>query len=261
MLKKTKDKYNLGTQLYLQDNLSLTQISKQLKMNRGRFTEYLKYQNISITNKQNISSIYSNIFKKINTEEKAYWLGFLYADGYVSLNTNHIELTLATRDNQHVKQFGKFINFKGAIQSNDIRTRISFRNKEMHDDLIKLGCVPKKSMKLSFPNYNQVPQSLMKHFVRGYIDGDGYIGIHCHGFGRVSITCGSKKFILGLINEMNWKTKPIRKDKRSNALNCEWGGYYVYDMLKSLYKDASVYLDRKHQKFIEIENAVLSQIS
>lgn len=258
MLKQTKDKYDLGKQMYLQDNLSLTQISKQLKIHRGRFADYLRQQNISITNKHNTSNIYSDIFEKIDSEEKAYWLGFLYADGCVSLNTNHIELALATCDSKHIEKFGKFLNFQGSIQSDSIRTRISFRNKVMHNDLIKLGCIPQKSMKMSFPNYNQVPQSLMIHFVRGYIDGDGYIGIHCHGFGRIGITCGSKEFVLDLINEMNWRMKPITKDKRSNALNCEWGGYYVTDMLRSLYEDASVYLDRKYQKFIEIENAVLS---
>lgn len=43
----------------------------------------------------------------------------------------------------------------------------------MHDDLIKHGCIPNKSLKLKFPT--TVPDKLIRHFVRGYFDGDGSI--------------------------------------------------------------------------------------
>lgn len=207
MLKKTIDKYEYAKQLYTQKNMSLTQIAKKLKINRGRLSEYLKQQGFVITNQQNTSNMNTYVFEKIDTEEKAYWLGFLYADGYVSFDTNHIELSLATCDSAHVFKFGEFLNFDGTIQTNDIRTRISFRSKKIHDDLIKLGCIPQKSLISKFPNYNQVPKHLMIPFIRGYIDGDGYLGMHTNGFGRFSITCGSKSFILGLIKEMGWREK------------------------------------------------------
>ena len=261
LLEQTKEKYELGKKLYIQDNLSLTQISKQLKIHRGRFTEYIKAQGINVTNKQNESQIYSDIFEMIDTEEKAYWLGFLYADGYVGAETNHIEIALAKKDIEHIKKFAKFINYDGKILNDDIRTRITFRNKKMHSDLIKLGCIPNKSLLITFPTKEQIPKHLLRHFVRGFIDGDGYIGIHANGFGRFSLTCGSKQFIEDLISNMNWIKRKIHKDKRSNALSIEWAGHYVCDMLDELYENSSVYLDRKYKKYIEIKNAVLSQIS
>lgn len=261
LLEQTIQKYELGKNLYRQGNLSLTQISKQLGIHRGRFTEYIKRQGVDVVNKQNESQSYSDVFERIDTEDKAYWLGFLYADGYVGLETNHIEIALASKDVNHIKKFAEFINYGGKILKDDIRARISFRDKKMHSDLIKLGCTPKKSLILHFPDEAQVPKYLVKHFVRGFVDGDGYIGMHRNGFGRMSVTCGSKQFIDDLILKMNWRQNKIHKDKRSDALSVEWAGNYVCDMLCELYKGSSIYLDRKYKRFIEIENAVLSQIS
>ena len=45
----------------------------------------------------------------------------------------------------------------------------------MFNDLIKQGCVPNKSLILTFPNKYQVPKNLINHFIRGYFDGDGSI--------------------------------------------------------------------------------------
>lgn len=261
MLEKTEEIYRKGKELYLEGNLSLTQISKELHIHKGRFTDYLKKQSVQIVNKQNCHESYSSIFEKIDTEEKAYWLGFLYADGFVGNKTNHIEIALATKDASHIEKFANFINFTGRLLVDDKRARITFRDKKMHDQLIKLGCTPNKSLTLQFPHESQVPAILRKHFVRGYIDGDGYIGMHVNGFGRLGITCGSEEFICSLTSEMNWRVKTISKDKRSNALSIEWSGYYVCDMLNELYNDASIYLDRKYKRYIEIENAVLSRIS
>ena len=113
MLKSTIEKYEQGKELYITQELSLTQIAKILKIHRGRFAEYLKKQGNIIVNKQNENERFSHIFETINSEEKAYWLGFLYADGYVGSNTNHIELALQIDDAQHIQKFAEFINFTG----------------------------------------------------------------------------------------------------------------------------------------------------
>lgn len=261
MLKETQEKYEKGKEIYLEGNLSLTQISKQLKIHRGRFTEYLKKQGLIIINKQNTNNRYSDVFSVVDTEEKAYWLGFLYADGCVSPKTTNIELALATKDLKHIEKFIKFVNHEGQINVNEVRARVGFRDKQMHSDLIKQGCLPNKSLIIQFPTEEQVPKHLIKHFVRGFLDGDGYIGMHTNGFGRIGITCGSKQFIDDLVLKMNWRKNKIHKDERSKALNIEWAGYYVCDMLTDLYENSSVYLDRKYEKYIEIKNAVLSRIS
>lgn len=209
----TKVKYEECKKLYLNNNMSLTQISKLMKVNRGRLSNYLKQQGVEVVNRQNESDINSNIFSVVDSEEKAYWLGFLYADGYVSSIDNHIEIGLSSIDLEHIKKFAKFINFQGEIQANDKRARISFRNKKMHEDLVSLGCLPNKSLIISFPNEEQMSKDLVPHFVRGYIDGDGYIGIHKNGFGRWGLTCGSINFLKELTFKTGWREKKILKTK------------------------------------------------
>ena len=258
-MKQNIDLYEQGKKIYVEKQWSLTKIAQLLHISRGRLSTYLKQQNIEVVNRQNTHTIISNIFEVIDSEEKAYWLGFLYADGYVSSTTNHIELTLGLKDYEHVLKFGEFIGYQGSIRKDDKRVRLSFQDKEMHQDLIDKGCVPNKSLVLTFPSENIVPKYLIYHFVRGYIDGDGYIGIHTNNFGRLSITCGSVVFIKELIKVMQWREKSIRKDKRSNAYNVEWAGLYVTNMLEQLYNDANVYLNRKQERYLQIKNAVLGQ--
>lgn len=116
------------------------------------------------------------IFDKIDTEEKAYWLGFLYADGSVGSKEDKIELSLAACDYNHIQKFKDFIGLDNKISYRKKQNayRYSFRDKTFKEVLIKQGCVPKKSLILTFPTIDQVPVELIRHFIRGYFDGDGY---------------------------------------------------------------------------------------
>ena len=117
-----------------------------------------------------------NHFEKIDTEEKAYWLGFLYADGSVGSKENKIELGLAEKDLSQVEKFKQFIGLDNKIsyRKNTKSYRSSFRSQKCKQDLISQGCVPKKSLILTFPTEQQVSHSLICHFMRGYFDGDGW---------------------------------------------------------------------------------------
>ena len=119
------------------------------------------------------------IFETIDTEEKAYWLGFLYADGSVGSTDNRIELGLAEKDLKQIEKFKNFIGIPNKIsyRATSKSYRYTFKSIPCKTDLIKQGCVPKKSLILKFPTKEQVPQDLIKHFIRGFFDGDGCISI------------------------------------------------------------------------------------
>jgi len=94
-------------------------------------------------------------FERIDTEEKAYWLGFLYADGSV----HHINLTIALQrsDEEHLKLFLKHLESENGVYQHDNTyvykgetknryfSSISISSAKIVEDLTKLGCFPQKT--------------------------------------------------------------------------------------------------------------------
>ena len=193
-------------------------------------------------------------FEKIDNEEKAYWLGFLYADGSVGSKEDKIELSLAEKDVRHIEKFKACLNISNKIcyRSKTKSYRISFRSQKCKQDLINNGCIPKKSLLLKFPSEQQVPKKLLKHFIRGYFDGDGWFSNTEKTF-QVGII-GTEDFLRGVINNFNFKNNNQifdvhREDgaKRFMFSNIE----DVSNFLNWIYADANIYLDRKYQFYLD----------
>lgn len=199
-------------------------------------------------------SFNQNLLEKIDTEEKAYWLGFLYADGSVGSTDNRIELTLAEKDLDHIKKFKNFIGLDNKIsyRSSSKAYRYCFKNKIFKQILIEKGCVPKKSLILEFPTHEQVPVYLQRHFIRGYFDGDGCFcnTDSCFEAGFI----GTEKFILKFLEEL-----PLNVNKQISIKNVhrddgakKYAFYSITDInnfLDYMYKDANIYLERKYQLY------------
>lgn len=195
-----------------------------------------------------------NYFEKIDNEEKAYWLGFLYADGNVGSREDKVELSLAEKDIHHIEKFKICLNISNKIcyRSKTKSYRISFRSQKCKQDLINNGCIPKKSLLLKFPSEQQVPKKLLKHFIRGYFDGDGWFSNTEKTF-QVGII-GTEDFLRGIINNFNFKNNNQifdvhRKDgaKRFMFSNIE----DVSNFLNWIYSDANIYLGRKYQIYLD----------
>ena len=82
---------------------------------------------------------------------------------------------------------------------------------------MRLGIIPRKSLKIKFPNNKKVPDKYLKHFVRGYFDGDGSISKSK----RVDFTCGSRVFLIGLRKILESKLSMInlRIENRTQSTN------------------------------------------
>ena len=221
-------------------------------------------------------------FNEINTAEKAYWLGFLYADGCITrfyrgekLKSMSLELTLKGDDYGHLVEFNKALESNVPIQYKIVSekykaNRIVINSTKMCRDLIKLGCTPTKSLTLEFPNNDIVPLEFMSDFIRGYFDGDGGIS-HTDGECFHSAKnkaykqhhyrcyfCGNEQFLSELkkvLNSNGIKTSDLKKDNRSNAVNIYiYGKENINNFKKYLYKDNCVCLSRKLNKFIDYNN-------
>jgi hypothetical protein len=258
------DRYNEAKLLYEQGK-SLRQISKELNINRKLLSKKLKEDGIVIRdiNKNNvpkskrIHKLNDKIFETIDTEEKAYWLGFLYADGYVNSNKG-IELSLKESDYEHLIKFQQFMGCDNNIVYRPIQKayRIGIYSKKIAQDLINLGCVQAKSLILEFPTEEQVPKHLISHFMRGYFDGDGSLTFS-QGQLRFSVL-GTSKFLdiyeSFILNCLDRKTSNKRSTKSDSTVeSIQYGGNtQVFKIFNFLYNDATIYLERKHAKYIAV---------
>ncbi len=233
---------------------SISKLAEEYGYSRGSITTIIKNAGVEIVNNQNIARMNENIFEEIDTEEKAYWLGFIYADGYVTGST--FGVGLKESDRGHLDKLSSFLEFTGELRysKRTMSYKLEFKNKNIVNDLNKLGVRERKSKILKFPNEEQVPKIFIRHFIRGYIDGDGYIGHEDFKYGRLGIL-GTESMILGIIENMNFKQLKIRKANKDGCEEVqaiEWKGVYVLDYFKQIYKDANIYLDRKYNLYLDI---------
>ena len=209
-----------------------------------------------------IYSIDENYFTDINNEKKAYWLGFIMADGCVMIRNNAYTFRLAIKDEGHLEQLRKDIGFNGKIYMHKTSSGeypcIRIHNKWFIEKLIQKGVVPRKTWKLKFPDF--IPESLMNHFIRGYFDGDGWISymaklknqkvLHRVDIGVVGRKVFLKKMATILKVKCSLLTNSVRREKRNKDLwvfnkSC----YQAAKICMYLYSDATIYLDRKYQKY------------
>jgi len=190
-------------------------------------------------------------FSSISTEEQAYWLGFLVADGSVRKD-GWVEVCLSTIDRSHLELFQKHLNNDSKLYThpNQPTTKLGFGGKDMARDLAKFGIVPNKTKSLSL-TLDLVPEHLLHHFWRGVVDGDGSLCITGQGYPRVSL-CGSKDVLLKFSNfckrYTHFKATPRPCPRGANLWYFDIGGRTsATTIIELLYGDASVYLFRKHE--------------
>lgn len=209
-------------------------------------------------------------FSSIDTEEKAYILGFIAADGHVSdkeilisLSRKDIDILEKIRDSVGVNKDIKFYTGVSFSQSGKSEfAKFSFGTKEMINSLRDLGFSRHKTLDFRMP---KIDKSLIRHFIRGYIDGDGSFGKYLHndGYYRSTMTiCGTKEFLLDLMEIFNSMGFVVFKKlhKRFNTENCCYtmtlcGNSNVLNVLNYLYLDSKIHLDRKYKNFLSIANS------
>ncbi len=204
-------------------------------------------------------------FEKIDNERKAYWLGFLYADGCVSeksKNNKSIIIQLHPDDKYILEQLLKDINSNRPIYVNKKGyVSINIRSVKMANDLINLGCIPRKSLVLKFPNENIVSKQLIKHFIRGYMDGDGCISTYMilrKGKKSPVFVCeikfiGTYDMLYGIKKFFNSEKNILINKHSPRSCQISFAGTKYRDVVNSLYDNATIYMKRKRDKWNEFK--------
>ena len=244
------------------EHTTFTEVAKEFGLNPQRLRDYISqyYPNTKL-----YKDYYCNdhVFDSIDTEEKAYWLGFIFADGYISsspliegkVNEYAFELALSIKDIDHLEKFKIFCDFSKKISANDIRCKIKINSKNLWNTLNNYGCTPNKSLTLEFPNENIFKdKSLIRHFIRGYFDGDGCFTYSDSEHLRPETSLlGTKQFLTKVSEYLNIPQSYIYNAKKLSGQTYTLNTYtrkYISKIL-NLYKDSEIYLTRKYEKYLE----------
>lgn len=117
-----------------------------------------------------------DIFSSIDTKQKAYWIGFLYADGYISSNAHTIGISLKESDKSHLLNFEKFLGISEdclKYQEDTKSWRFYITRKKTYEDLVKIGFTSNKSYDNTTKVWDSIPEQYRKDFLLGLWDGDG----------------------------------------------------------------------------------------
>jgi len=239
------------------------QIAKELKVDYTCVHRWLRKLGLNLPNYHNELKFDNTVFDTIDTEEKAYWLGFMYADGYVSSDGKTVELGLKGDDKEHLEKFRSFLKNKNEVRMGNAkccgkkfsRCRLTMVDKHFHSTLISKGCIPNKSLILTFPDKSLfASEDLIIHFIRGYVDGDGCVRNNSSGYAIFEII-GTKEFLEGVKQFFpNILTHIFHKDKRrpnSNTYSISIASEKSAKFGELLYNNATIFLQRKYDKFIK----------
>ena len=203
-------------------------------------------------------------FDEINSEDKAYFLGLLCADGYSSVAKNVTVISLQEKDKDILDMFKEKINYKenltfikGGLKNNGKIHQNSYalylNSKYLSNSLLKLGIDTKKTESLEFNTFN----NFTNDFIRGYFDGDGCLMLPKNTNSWYFSIISSTKFIKGLkeyikleldINSSIYKPKNYQKEVSILSIR---GNKQLLKFLNWMYKDSNIYLNRKYQKYNE----------
>lgn len=214
-------------------------------------------------------NIDDSFFKDINTEAKAYILGFIAADGHMDNVKNCIIISLKDSDYEllekirgamcsthpivrHIKATNPYKKYTRQILE---KCSISFNGKELIKPLIQMGLQSNKTYTLSSDIIKYVPEFLVRHFLRGYFDGDGCISWNKRyksGDKSTIHVAGNYEFLNNTFNKYFPTKCTLRLYKKSRQCYdyTIQDKYQVLKFLSYLYNDSTIYLQRKYNLFL-----------
>ena len=190
-----------------------------------------------------------HIFDNIDSPEKAYWLGFIYADGYLNDDKNMLRIKLGDKDKSHLEKFIKFLEGDLSMLKSEIHNTtgnyqwyVSTYAPQIHDALKNLNVEQGKSGKEKIP---PIEEKYYRDLIRGLWDGDGFIRESLNGIGLVgSYECLS---FVQKIFQKELGVKPLKIYSHYNTYKIEYRSTKkaIPLIISYLYQDMDVALDRK----------------
>lgn len=258
---------------WLRENFSkyenIKEFAKATGHDRHNLSIYLKKYGIY---SHPVHTVNSSFFETIASEEKAYWLGFLMADCSMLSYDSPVEkkyrtvFKLALIDKKSVEDFKRAISGNAPIHESvskregskeTYQSRFEVNDQEFCKNLLKHGIVERRTGKKMLPE--TVPEHLVSHFIRGYFDGDGSVRFdqttrkstgNIKNIRGLVFACSEpiKESLLNIYQEIGVNEDAV---KIKEMKDCTTVSLYRKDeipkVIDYLYKDATIYMDRKYQ--------------
>ena len=215
-----------------------------------------------------IYKVNEDFFKCINTEEKAYILGFICADGHIE--KDRLKITVAVKDkdilekirsamysNHPIKEVQRINPYKRTNRNTLTLAELMIGSVKLVKPLFNMGLTTNKTYTLSGDILKYVPKYLMRDFLRGYFDGDGNVFFgrrYGSGYKYNINICGNEDFLLKSFQTYFPSNNKLYKDLYSKQC-------YVWrisqrdkvrDFMYYLYYNSSISLQRKYNEFRKI---------
>lgn len=186
-------------------------------------------------------------FDHISNESRAYWLGFIAADGNVYRNTLSIQLHQA--DFAHLEAFRTAIHSSSPIEQNGKYCRLRIHNQQLTAALRRNGIVPAKTRILKPP---QIPFDLLRHYYRGFFDGDGWLSYRpSKKTWYFGLSCASLAFMDSFVTfiqkQVPTKAKVI---PRPSIYQFTVSGPMARSAAAVIYESCEISLHRKMQRYL-----------
>ncbi|MDQ0257507.1 hypothetical protein J2S74_004965 [Evansella vedderi] len=242
-----------------------SKLAQKYKMSAQNVRQHLRVRGIERGIMGNMYRANFNYFTDIDTEEKAYLLGFIYADCCLT-KKGTLTITLARKDKDIIIKFKEAMEAEHPIREHTAKTRVGdfevvsldITSPLLSQDLMKFGVVPNKTHKIKFPE--NLDRMLYKAFIRGYIDGDGTFCLARNNQYAIDIE-GTQDFlesirkIIQVELAVPARAKLFAANPSNNIRRLQLRGKdQVMTVLKWLYEDSKIHSDRKYNKFLDICN-------
>jgi len=274
--RKTEQEKSEMVELY-NSGKSSVEVGQMFDIHGTSVRSLLKNRGVKMRSKSEVSRKYEfrneAFFDEIDTPLKAYFLGLLYSDGNNLPKRNRITLQLKESDRYLVEELSKliFVNkpvtyIKSKKETWSNAYKVTIVSEHMSQQLIKWGCVPRKTYNLLFPNF--LPDHPIPHFIRGHFDGDGHVGVyHYPNSGRSYKSSlemvGTEAFCEGVkdimlrvlgINSHIRSNNPKKDNNIKRLIIC--GGRQALSFLDWIYEGSTIYLKRKYKIYLKLKEII-----
>ena len=260
MKKTPKEVEEKVCQDYLTNKYSSRELGIKYSLSKSTILRILGRNNIKVENHRLINNnLIVDYFKVIDCEEKAYFLGFIFADGCVSKNQIYIDIN--DKDREILERFRKEVHsncmISTRIKGKSIMSRVTIKNKDFVEYLKEYGIVENKTNNTYHLPVQLIPKIFYKDFIRGLVDGDGWITKTQEGYYKIGYVTHYQSvaedfvYMINNLLENKWNNKIIKRDNKYSVVQIQ-SQKQVEQLAHALYANNNICLSRKYRVAQEI---------